>query len=179
MLPILFVPEWLGARPVLHRKMRIRCEKFRRLSLGLVQPSELRQARRQNPLRPHPVSCLVSKGFDGILVSTCHVLSKSKKPIVPSGRMRVETKCLPQIGDTLRGASLERLELSQEGPSVRMIGIQAKRRRQLRSTLIGPAVKDQHIPKNCMSDGIFSVERDGPLGCSEGGNQVMFLSFPP
>jgi hypothetical protein len=93
--------------------------------------------------------------------------------------MWVETKCLPQIGDTLRGASLERLELSQEGPSVRMIGIQGKRRRQLRSTLIGPAVKDQHIPNNCMSDGIFSVERNGPLGCRESGNQVMFLSFPP
>src|SRR5919106_3454569 len=99
----------------------------------------------------------MTKRTGGVLVSTRRILRQPEKPIVPSGWIGVEAKGLAQIVDALDSASLERPQLSQEGPGVGMIGIDSQRCRQFRSTFLRASGKDQHIGENRMRHGIFRI----------------------
>src|SRR5215207_727229 len=95
-LSVCLAPEGLRARPMLHGELRVRGKEFPSFDPGLLHSSKLRQARSQNTLRPHPVGCLVPKRSDRIFVATCRILGEAEKPVIPAGRIGVESESLAE-----------------------------------------------------------------------------------
>src|SRR5262245_53220961 len=100
----------------------------------------------------------MSKRFHGISILACRVLSESKKPIIPSGRMRIEPQGITQIFDTFDGISFECPQLSEECPGIGIIGADLKRLDKLNRALIRPTVINKYIAENCVSHSIFWVK---------------------
>src|SRR5918995_1137074 len=119
------------------------------------------------------------KCCDSIFVTACRILAQSENPVIPSGRMRVEAKSVPNIFHSLGRPPLECLQLTPERPSVGLVWVNSKRYGQFRGSLFRPAVIDQHIPENRMRLSIVRVEGYGTLGRCKGARGMVVRGFQP
>src|SRR5262249_26132320 len=128
-LTVRLTEEWLCVRPLLYGEAGMRSKETRRFHLGLLHAAKLRQACGYDSLRSRRRS-LVPHRFDRVFVSACRILYESEIPVVPAGRVWIETKRLAHVVDGLDGAPLVDLDLPQDHPGVGIVRIDFKGLRQ-------------------------------------------------
>src|SRR5262245_51686754 len=79
--------------------------------------------------------------------------------------MRIQAKCPPDVFNAFNGFAVDDVQLAKERPGIRVIGVEAECRRQLRSPLIELAIEHQYIGKKRMGCRIVSIERHRSLRC--------------
>src|SRR5690242_2409888 len=107
MLPVCVVLERLSASPLLCREMWKLRKEYPGFRARFLQPPELRQRSGQDASYARPTRCFVPQCFYGVLISTQGILGPSKKPVIVSWGMRVETKGVVHTVDALGRTALE------------------------------------------------------------------------
>src|SRR5688572_24785631 len=117
--------------------------------------------------------------FDSLPVLTCSILNKSKQPIVPARRMRIEPKRLLRMLNALHGIPREGRVFSEKDPCVGMIGVYAERCRQFGCPLLRLAREHEHLTQDRMRSGILRVQRHGSLSRFKGARTMWFRCLSP